>query len=79
MNVYFCHERGEEEGLYIVAQSGGRARSIYSGFSGVRFLKVKCRAILRGVEGEEDILQVGSPKLKEYGISYYNEKGEEME
>lgn len=79
MNVYFCHERGEEEGLYIVAQSEGRARSIYSGFSRVRFLAVKCRAILRGVDGEEDILQVGSPKLKEYGISYYNEKGEEME
>lgn len=79
MNIYFCHERGGEEGLYIIAESKGRARSIYSRFEGVRFIDVTCRAVLRGVRGEEDILQVGNPKLKEYGISYYTEKGEEME
>lgn len=79
MNIYFCYEAWQREGLYIVAKSENRARSLYSGYTGISFIRVRCRTVLRNVEGEEDILEVGNEKLKKYGISYYNEKGEELQ
>lgn len=42
MNIYWCHIRNDDCGLYIVEKSRGSAKSVFAGLMGVRFTDIRC-------------------------------------
>jgi len=71
MIIYWCHERGEDCGLYVVAERRGRAKSLFSSEIGVDFNDVRATIVHKDVESEkEQVLHTDADLMAEYGLSY---------
>lgn len=71
MIIYWCHESGEDCGLYVVAEGRGRAKSLFSSEIDVNFNDVRATIVHKDVESEEEqVLHTGADLMTEYGLSY---------
>lgn len=71
MNIYWCHEKNENYGLYVKALTRGRAKDIYSAEVECHFTDVRTNIMRRGVnEHFEGVIDINEPTLKKYGLSY---------
>lgn len=75
-NIYWCEEKGEFGGLFVVAPTRGRAKEIYSAEVECRYTDVRSRIMRRGVNEMFPCVidDVGSPLLKKYGLEYSEEE-----
>lgn len=77
MNIYWCHEKHEYSGLYIVAATRGWAKKIYADEVECSMLKVRTNIVKRGVtEQFEGEIEFGSPLLEKYGLHYDDDEDE---
>lgn len=80
MNIYFCREALENEGLYIVAKSRGSAKSVFAGIVGERFTDIRCNLCRKDVnEKNEGEIDLGDRRLKKYDLYYCDEDGNEIQ
>lgn len=71
MIIYWCHESGEDCGLYVVAEGRGRAKSLFSSEIGTKFHDVRATIVHKDVENEEEqVLHIGADLMIKYGLSY---------
>lgn len=77
MNIYWCHEKHEYSGLYIVASTRGRAKRIYADSIECKYLNVRTHIVKRGVNEQfEGEIEFGSSLLEKYGLQYDEEEWE---
>lgn len=80
MNVYFCREVLENEGLYIVAKSRGSAKALFAGIVGERFTDIRCELRRKNVDEKNECeIDLGDRRLKKYDLYYYDEDGNEIQ
>lgn len=71
MNIYWCHEKNEYEGLFILALTRGRAKAFYADVVECSMLNVRTQIVRRGVnEHFECEIDTDSPLLQKYGLEY---------
>ena len=71
-NLYWCHEKGEYCGLWVVATSRGRAKDFYRAQTETDFCDVRCELHKKNVgnvaEGCVDVFD--EKTLKKLGVTY---------
>lgn len=71
MNIYWCHEKHEYAGLYVVALTRGRSKVLYSDEVECEMIDVRTHIARRGVnEHFEGVIDEGSPLLEKYDLEY---------
>ena len=80
MNIYWCHIFGDNDGLYVVAKSGGSAKALFAGIVGERFTDIRCALRRKNVdEKNEGEIDLGDRRLKKYDLYYCDEDGNEIQ
>ena len=75
MNIYWCNEKNEPYGLFIIAPTRGRAKARYAFETTCEYLDVRTCLMRRGVnEPFEGIIYEGSSLLKKYNLEYGKEE-----
>ena len=69
MTIFHC-QSGDKYGLYIVAKDRNTARKMYSAEMQEPYRQVRCQTIATEVSADEQIIDIGSHLLAEYGIEY---------
>lgn len=76
MNLYWCHEKGEYFGLWVVAETKGKAKVMYCHETTTDFLDARCELHKKDVgDIEEGCLDLFDKRLEMLGVTY----GEESE
>ena len=71
MNIYWCNEKNEPYGLFVIASTRGRAKLLYATETDCDYLDVRMQTMRRGVnEHFEGTIDEGSPLLAKYGLEY---------
>lgn len=74
MNIYFCREKHEYEGLFVSAKSRGTAKSLYAQHIECDFVDVRCHISRRGVNANfECVFLENCQLLKKCGLEYDEE------
>lgn len=75
-NIYWCEEKGEFGGLYVIAPTRGQAKQLYSEEIECSYIDVRTQIIRRGVNEMFSCVidDVDSPLLKKYGLEYSEEE-----
>jgi hypothetical protein len=75
-NIYWCEEKGEFGGLYVIAPTRGRAKELYSAEIECRYIDVRTQIIMRGVNEVFPCVidSVNTPLMKKYGLEYTEEE-----
>ena len=74
MNIYWCHEKNEDYGLYVKALTRGRAKVLYADYVECRLIDVRTGISRRGINGDFEGV-VDDPKdLEKYGLIYDEEE-----
>lgn len=71
MNIYWCNEKHEPLGLYVIARTRGRAKERFAAEAECDFTDVRTQLMRRGVnEPFEGTIEEGSSLLKKHGLEY---------
>lgn len=71
MNIYWCNEKDEPYGLFVMARTRGRAKARYAAETECDFTEVRTQLMRRGVnEPFEGVIGENSSLLKKYGLEY---------
>lgn len=72
MNIYFCHEKGESYGLYIIAETLNRAKMLYSAEYGDPYIEIRGHLMRKNVneKRESTIYNYDDKLLKKYDLEY---------
>ena len=74
MNLYWCHEKHEYCGLWVVAESAGKAKLLYSVETVTPFLDVRCDTHQKNIgDIDEGCLDDFDRRLEMLGITYDEE------
>ena len=73
-NIYWCFHKDDVYGLYVIAQTRGEARRIYSDVAGEDYIDIRCHIYKRGVNEYKGIIDVDSKLLSKYGLVYGDEE-----
>lgn len=75
-NIYWCEEKGEFGGLFVIAPTRGRAKQLYSEYIECRFIDVRTILVRRGVNEDFPCVLDYSPSalLEKYGLKYEEEE-----
>lgn len=80
MNIYFCREALETEGLYVVAKTRGSAKVIFANDIDCDFVDVRCILYRKNIDEKTDgIIDLGDRRLKKYDLYYCDEDGNEIQ
>lgn len=76
LNIYWCHEKHEDGGLFVAARNRGVAKALYSEYIECDFRDVRTELRRRSVteEFEGIVDEMDSPILGKYGLSYCTEE-----
>lgn len=78
MNLYWCHEKHEYNGLWVVAESRGKAKVLYAFETTTDFLDVRCDLHRKDVGNiEEGCLDLLDKRLEMLGVTYDEESEDE--
>ena len=79
MNLYWCHEKGEYFGLWVVAETIGKAKQCYAVETFVHFTDVRCELHKKDIGNiEEGYLDLLDKRLEMLGVTY-DEESEDTE
>lgn len=71
MNIFWCHEKNENYGLFVKALTRGRAKAIFSAEVECDITDVRTNIMRRGVnEHFEGVIDLGDKILEKYGLEY---------
>lgn len=74
MNLYWCHEKGENFGLWVVAETSGKAKNLYAMETYIHFTEARCELHKKDVGNiEEGCLDLLDKRLEILGITYDEE------
>ena len=74
-NLYWCHEKGYDWGLFVVSTSRGRAKDFYRAETETDFCDVRCELHKKNIgDIKEGIVEPFDVKtLEKLGVAYYEE------
>lgn len=71
MNIYWCYEYHENWGVFVIAETRGKAKVLGAAELDVRFTDVRTQVVRKNVkEKKEGVIDNGSPLLKKYDLEY---------
>ena len=71
MNIYFCHHKDAECGLYVVADTIGKAKALYAKWDGMEeFIEYRGHVICKDVEVPAGVYDDNCPDLERLGLAY---------
>jgi hypothetical protein len=71
MNLYWCHEKGEYFGLWVVAETSGKAKNLYAMETDIHFTEARCELHKKDVGNiEEGCLDLFDERLDMLGVTY---------
>ena len=74
-NIYWCfHKDDDFYGLYVIAETRGEAKRIYSDEVSEDYIDIRCHIYKRGVNEWKGIIDVDSKLLSKYGLIYGDEE-----
>jgi hypothetical protein len=74
MTIFWCHEKDDACGLYVVAMTRGRAKKLFANEVDCSLLDIRSRIVKRGAkEVFEGVIETDSPLLEKYGLRYDEE------
>lgn len=75
MNLYWCHEKNEDYGLFAAARTPGEAKMFYSHETEIPFTDIRCNIMRHGVTGRHGTVgEEDAEWLKKYGQKYGTEE-----
>ena len=75
-HIYWCEEKGEFGGLFVMAQTRGKAKQLYANYIECNYTDVRTSLARRGVNEIYSCVidDSGSPLLKKYNLEYLEEE-----
>lgn len=75
-SIYWCEEKGEFGGFFVIAQTRGQAKRLYAEYTKCRYIDVRTSLVSRGVMWRFPCVidDVGSPLLKQFNLEYLEEE-----
>lgn len=75
-SIYWCEEKGEFGGLFVIAPTRGQAKRLYAEYIECRYIDVRTSLVRRGVMWRLPCVidDVGSPLLKQFNLEYLEEE-----
>ena len=71
MNIYFCHHKDAECGLYVVADTIGKAKAMYAKWDGMEnFTEYRGRVMCKDVEVLAGVYDDNCADLEKLGLAY---------
>lgn len=71
MNLYWCHEKDEYYGLWVVAETRGKAKQHYALETNIHFTEARCELHKKDVgDIEEGCLDLFDKRLDMLGVTY---------
>ena len=75
--VYFCYEKGDFCGLFVIASSRGKAKELFAREVMTDFTEVRSRLSKKEVvDYDEGVIDVGDPLLEKIGLQYCEDEEE---
>lgn len=75
MNIYFCFEKSDYSGLYVIAETRGKAKRIFADEVTEYFTDIRSHIYRKNVKGKEGIIEPEDTKLlKKYNLEYHDEE-----
>lgn len=76
MNLYLCTDNLHEAGLYVAAESRGKAKSMYCDYCDplMDFIMVRTYMMCRDFEGPAGVYDENCEALKAAGVQYREER-----
>lgn len=78
MNLYFCTDDSHDSGLYVAAESRGKAKCMYCDYCGslLDFIMVHTYIMRRDFEAPAGVYDENCEALEAAGVRYYDETEE---
>lgn len=77
MNLYFCTDDLHDSGLYVAAESRGKAKRLYCGYHDMcDFIMVHTYIMCRNFEAPAGVYDENCEALKSAGVQYSDETEE---
>lgn len=74
MNIYWCFEKSDYFGLYVIAETRGQAKRIYADEVTECFIDIRCQIYRKNVNEKAGIIEAENTKLLEkYNLEYEEE------
>lgn len=75
-DIYWCYEKGGWGGLFVLAETRGKAKQLFVDEIECRYIDVRTRLMTRGVNSlfSYVIDDPDSPLLKKYNLEYQEEE-----
>ena len=71
MNIYWCFEKSDYFGLYVIAETRGQAKRIYADEVTECFIDIRCQICIKNVNEKAGIIDAENTKLLEkYHLEY---------
>ena len=71
MNIYFCHHKDAECGLYVVADTIGKAKALYAKWDGMEsFTECRGQVIRKDVEVPAGVYDDNCAGLEKFRLPY---------
>lgn len=71
MNIYFCHHKNEDCGLYVAADTVGKAKALYAKWDGTEvFTEYRGYVMRKDVDVPAGVYDDNCPDLERLGLVY---------
>ena len=71
MNIYWCFEKHDYYGLFVVAETAGQAKRIYADEVTEYFIDIRCHVCRKNVDEKAGIIEPEDTKtLEKYNLEY---------
>ena len=75
MNIYFCFEKTDYCGLYVIAETRGQAKRMFAVEVTEYFTDIRCHIYRKNVEEKAGIIEPEDTKLlNKYNLEYHDEE-----
>ena len=75
MNIYWCFEKHDYYGLFVIAETRGQAKRIYADEVTEDFIDIRCHLYRKGVNEKAGVIDPDDTKLlNKYNLEYSDEE-----
>ncbi len=74
-NIYWCFEKYDDSGLFVIARTRGQAKRIFADEIGEHFLDIRCHIYRKNILDRTCIIQPENTEcLNRYNLEYADEE-----
>ena len=75
-NIYWCEEKRQYGGLYVLAPTRGKAKQLYAEYIECQYIDVRISIVKRGAMWQFPCVidDIKSPLLKQFNLEYTEEE-----